>query len=288
MRAWAILVESTVLPASISSPDHAGDDQFPDLEIDTHFLLALDHEIAVRQNLRDDGGDIGQDLLVTADRARTPARGSRGCPDKRTGIGTGSTSSNLACQAPGNPRRRDFSPFSRLRRLELSILARSATRTRTVRISRDLPCALTLKSARLPVPKREFAFAQIGLRYRHRQLNRLVASNGGRVFDRGKAAGFANAREPSLTLAQAPSGASKAIRARRFRNGEEVMASPRCAQAALGFSLASTMMRPGPAMTPLTIRFDCRFCTPMADTLDAALQGLPRVASVMPGISTIK
>ena len=38
----------------------AGDDQFADFEIDADFLLALDHEVAVRQErLRHDGGDVG-------------------------------------------------------------------------------------------------------------------------------------------------------------------------------------------------------------------------------------
>ncbi len=60
MRACAILVESMVLSLWISSgPDDAGDDQFADFEIDADFLLALDHEIAVRQELRHHGGDVG-------------------------------------------------------------------------------------------------------------------------------------------------------------------------------------------------------------------------------------
>ena len=35
------------------------DDEVADLEVDAHFLVALDHEVAVGQHLGDDDGDVG-------------------------------------------------------------------------------------------------------------------------------------------------------------------------------------------------------------------------------------
>ena len=63
-----------VVGLDVLGPDDAGDDQFADLEIDADLLLALDHEIAVRQNLRDDRRDIRDELLGAADRTGALAR----------------------------------------------------------------------------------------------------------------------------------------------------------------------------------------------------------------------
>src|ERR1035441_2296367 len=46
----------------------AGHDQFAHLEIDADLLLALDHEIAVRQQLRHHGGDVGLQAFLALDR----------------------------------------------------------------------------------------------------------------------------------------------------------------------------------------------------------------------------
>ena len=60
MRACAILVEvDRVVALDVLRPHDAGDDQFADFEVDADLLLALDHEVAVRQHLRDHGGDVG-------------------------------------------------------------------------------------------------------------------------------------------------------------------------------------------------------------------------------------
>jgi hypothetical protein len=45
-------------------PHDASDDQFTHLEVDADFLLAFDHQIAIGQDLRDDGGDIGGEGLL--------------------------------------------------------------------------------------------------------------------------------------------------------------------------------------------------------------------------------
>src|SRR5215204_2930585 len=70
MRAWAILVESMVLSASISS----GRTTPATISSRTSKLtliscLALDDEVAVRQHLGDDRGDVGDELLGAPDRA---------------------------------------------------------------------------------------------------------------------------------------------------------------------------------------------------------------------------
>ena len=57
-----------VVCLDIFRPDDARDDQFADFEVDADFLLALDHEIAIGQHLRDDGGDIRHQLLGAFDR----------------------------------------------------------------------------------------------------------------------------------------------------------------------------------------------------------------------------
>src|SRR5205814_5424403 len=58
-----------VVALDVLWPHDAGDDQLADFEVDTDFLLALDHQIAVRQYLRHHGGDIGQQGFLAIDRA---------------------------------------------------------------------------------------------------------------------------------------------------------------------------------------------------------------------------
>src|SRR3984893_17047539 len=57
-----------VVALDVFGAHDAGDDQFADFEIDADLLLALDHEIAVRQDLRDDSGDVGLQRLLAVDR----------------------------------------------------------------------------------------------------------------------------------------------------------------------------------------------------------------------------
>jgi hypothetical protein len=60
MRVCAILLESMVIVAlDVLRPHDAGDDQFANFVVDADLLLAFDHEVAVRRQLRDDGGDVG-------------------------------------------------------------------------------------------------------------------------------------------------------------------------------------------------------------------------------------
>ena len=46
-----------VVVADVLGADDAGDDEVADFEVDAHLLPALDHQIAVGQDLGDDGGD---------------------------------------------------------------------------------------------------------------------------------------------------------------------------------------------------------------------------------------
>src|SRR3546814_8536431 len=43
--------------------------QLADLVVDADFLAALDHQVAVRQHLGDQAGDIHRDLLLAVDRS---------------------------------------------------------------------------------------------------------------------------------------------------------------------------------------------------------------------------
>ena len=52
-----------------SGPHDAGDDQFAHFRIEPDFLLAFDHHVAVRQHLRDHGGDVGHQLILAVDGA---------------------------------------------------------------------------------------------------------------------------------------------------------------------------------------------------------------------------
>src|SRR6185437_6091267 len=47
----------------------AGDEQFAHFGVEPYFLLTLDHQIAVGQDLGDDGGDVGDQLILAVDRA---------------------------------------------------------------------------------------------------------------------------------------------------------------------------------------------------------------------------
>jgi len=60
----AILVESMVLSLYVLGPHDARDDQLADLEVDPHLLLASTTRGCVRQDLRDDGGDVGDPVLA--------------------------------------------------------------------------------------------------------------------------------------------------------------------------------------------------------------------------------
>ena len=53
----------------------AGDDQFAHFEIDADLLLAFDHQIAVRQQLGDDGGDVGGQAFLPLHRTLAVAGG---------------------------------------------------------------------------------------------------------------------------------------------------------------------------------------------------------------------
>lgn len=66
-----------VVALNVFRPHDAGDDQFADFKIDADFLLALDHEIAVRQQLGDHGGDVGLQRFLPVDRALAVAGGCR-------------------------------------------------------------------------------------------------------------------------------------------------------------------------------------------------------------------
>ena len=76
MRACAILrgIDGVVALDVLRAHD-AGDDQFADFEVDADLLLALDHEIAVRQHLRHHGGDVGLQRFLAVDRALAVGRG---------------------------------------------------------------------------------------------------------------------------------------------------------------------------------------------------------------------
>ena len=58
-----------VVALDVLGPHDTGDDQFADFEVDADLLLALDHEIAVRQHLRHHGSDVGLQSLLALDRA---------------------------------------------------------------------------------------------------------------------------------------------------------------------------------------------------------------------------
>ena len=58
-----------VVALDVLGANDAGDDQLADFEIDPDFLLALDHQIAVRQHLGDDGGDVGLQAFLAHHRA---------------------------------------------------------------------------------------------------------------------------------------------------------------------------------------------------------------------------
>ena len=66
-----------VVGFDVLGPHDAGDDQLADLEIDADLLFALDDEVAVRQDLRDDAGDVRDQLLLAPDRARAVAAAGR-------------------------------------------------------------------------------------------------------------------------------------------------------------------------------------------------------------------
>ena len=59
-----------VVGVDVLGPHDAGDDQVADLEVDAHFLAALDHQVAVGQHLGDDGGDLGLEAFRAVHRAR--------------------------------------------------------------------------------------------------------------------------------------------------------------------------------------------------------------------------
>ena len=63
---WKI---DSVIALDVLRPDHAGDDQHAHFRIEPDFLLALDHHIAVGQELGDDRGDVGDQLVGAVDRA---------------------------------------------------------------------------------------------------------------------------------------------------------------------------------------------------------------------------
>src|SRR6185369_9191822 len=54
-------------------PDHAGDLQDAGLEVDAHFLAAVDDQVAVRQDLRHHRGDSQRDRILPRDLAGTGA-----------------------------------------------------------------------------------------------------------------------------------------------------------------------------------------------------------------------
>ena len=56
-----------VVALDVLRPHDTRHDQFADFVIDTDFLLALDHQIAVGQHLRDHGGNIGLQRFLAVD-----------------------------------------------------------------------------------------------------------------------------------------------------------------------------------------------------------------------------
>ena len=65
-----------VIALDVFRPNDAGDDEFADLEVHAYFLLAIDHQIAVRQQLRHDGGHVGLQRFLPIDGAFFVAAGS--------------------------------------------------------------------------------------------------------------------------------------------------------------------------------------------------------------------
>ena len=52
-----IFVTDGVVRSDVFRSDHAGHQKFPKFVVDADFLATVDHHGAVRQNLRDDGGE---------------------------------------------------------------------------------------------------------------------------------------------------------------------------------------------------------------------------------------
>src|SRR5450755_3233259 len=172
----------------------AGDDQFANFEIDADLLLAFDHQIAVRQNLRDHRGDVGLQRFLAVDRALAVGRGGR-----------------VRRQQPARQH------FLCLRAEQLAageigdagiFLAGAAALGLVGDVGlvgdihrhrqdvADPRRALILEERPGAVPPQRIGVVRRGLRFRHRHLHRLVAGLRRRIFDLGQFWFFADLRQP--------------------------------------------------------------------------------------------
>src|SRR3984957_5926504 len=172
-----------VVALDILRPHDAGDDQLALLVVDADLLLAFDDEIAVRQNLRDDGCDVGLQGFLPRDRAL--AVGSHGGIRGQQAAGEGGS---LSGQEIAAEKRGDAGIFGGAAAAlglvgEVRLVGDVDGDGQQVA---DLVGALILEERARAVSPERIRIVGNHFRFRHRHLHRLVAGLRRRVFDRRK------------------------------------------------------------------------------------------------------
>src|SRR6195256_4180118 len=196
-----------VVALDVLRPHDAGDDQFADFEIDPYLLLAFDHQVAVRQKLRDDGGDVGLQRLLAVDRTLAVAGcgRARGQEVARQHLGRGGAE-RLGAGEVGDGGILTAGAAALGLVGDVGLVGDIDGHRQDVADPRR---ALVLEERPGAVPPQRIGVVGRGLRFRHRHLHRLVTGLRGRIFDLRQLRLFTDLRQPVDRRAAARDGSGR-------------------------------------------------------------------------------
>ena len=182
-----------VVALDIFRAHDAGDDQLADFEVDADLLLALDHEIAVRQHLRHHGGNVGLQRFLAVDRTLAVAGGGGvGGQDPARQHFLRLRAERLGADEIGNAGVFLVGAAALGFVGDVGLVGNVDGHGHDVADARG---ALVAEEGAAAVPPQRVGVVGSLLRLRHRHLHRLVAGLRGRILDLGQLRLFADLGE---------------------------------------------------------------------------------------------